>query len=72
MKDKEEIEIEGSTYCYVESYDRLEISDIDAAKTKIHVRCPKCWNGSDFSLTYGEWKIIANCLCGHSMTVYDG
>lgn len=36
-----------------------------------HVLCSKCW-GARFHITYGEYKCIAHCRCGHEFVIYDG
>ena len=70
MKDNQEITIENEVYKYCKFYDRLE--NIKGELTnKPAIACPKCLN-TLFTITYGHYECIANCKCGHSMTVYDG
>lgn len=56
---------------YYPSYERLIIIEDHAETSKAHVACPKCHN-TTFEISFGNYKCIANCKCGHSMTVYDG
>lgn len=69
MKNNEIININGIDYEYSEYYKKLNI--VDESKSNVHVLCPLCLN-SLFSLRYGDYELIAQCSCGHEMTVYDG
>jgi acetone carboxylase gamma subunit len=69
MENNEKITIDNEVYEYSKFYDRLQIINDDSNKPGII--CPKCLN-TLFTITYGDYKCIANCKCGHSMTVYDG
>jgi hypothetical protein len=72
MKEGDKIEIDGVVYQYCAFYDRLEQPNFqDGTYEKPAIACPKC-KGVVFRISYGEWCCIANCKCGHSMTVYDG
>ena len=68
MQDGDTIIHNKITYTYDEFYDRLEAFDID---TKYAILCPKCMS-SMFSISYDIYACIANCVCGHSFTIYDG
>lgn len=63
--------INNLRYFYNEFYNRLEVIGEHENQTKAHIACPKCHNTS-FQINYGNYECIANCKCGHSMTVYDG
>ena len=69
MKDKETVMINGVDYEYDSYYDRLCLSNDEDSSPG--VACPKCHN-TTFSISYGNYRCIANCKCGHSMTIYDG
>ena len=72
MEDKEKVEINGEIYEYSAFYDRLELTgDRDGTYSQPAIACPKCRDFA-FRITYGEWECVANCKCGHSMTIYDG
>lgn len=66
--DKEQILINNQLYRYNDYYNRLESLN---NTIKAGIACPKC-HAIEFTLNYGDYKMIANCKCGHSMTVYDG
>jgi hypothetical protein len=68
MKDGEIVKINNLDYRYSKFYDRLELI---GNESKEHIACPKC-NSTTFTISYGTYECIANCSCGHSMTVYDG
>jgi len=68
MEDNEKVEINGIIYKYSHYYERLQAIEDNIAPA---IACPKC-NAVDFQLSYGDYECIANCKCGHSMTVYDG
>ncbi len=67
MKDEEEVIIDNKIYVYDEFYDRLQSKD----DNKPAIACPQCYN-TKFSISYGDYECIANCECGHFMTIYDG
>lgn len=70
MKNNDEIIIKNEIYKYDEFYDRLQ--NIKGELTnKPAIACPKCLN-TLFIITYGHYECIANCKCGHKMTIYDG
>jgi ribosomal protein L37AE/L43A len=69
MKAGEKIVIDDITYIYEEFYQRLQA--LDGEKTNKEIACPKCKN-TEFTISYGIYECIANCKCGHSMTVYSG
>ena len=79
LKDEQEFIVQGVTYRYCAFYQRLELHDfadsLISSKngTTEHpaILCPLC-HGAEFRITYGNWECIANCTCGHSMTIYDG
>ena len=71
MEDKQMIEINGSTYAYSAFYKRLELKNAEDTYERPAIACPKCW-GFAFKITYGNYECIANCKCGHTMTIYDG
>ncbi len=67
MKDRQKITHNGVVYIYDEFYDRLDTDE----DVKWQVLCPKCMS-SMFSISYGYYdQCIANCVCGHSFTIYD-
>lgn len=66
-KDKQIVYINNRKFIYDEFYDRLEAHN----HKKPAIACSKCKN-TEFSISYGDYKCIANCKCGHYMTVYDG
>lgn len=72
MKNKEQVVINSIIYEYSDYYKRLETTEKEDEKQnhKAQIACPKC-HATEFSISYGEYKCIANCKCGHSMTVYD-
>lgn len=70
MKDKDKVIIDNQEYEYSEFYKRLEINT-DNPNNKPEIACPKCHN-TLFTINYGHYECIANCKCGHKMTVYDG
>lgn len=65
IKDQDKVIINDKTYTYSSYYKRLVSEDYDS------IACPMCHNIS-FTLSYGEYELIAHCKCGHSMVVYDG
>ena len=67
MKDGKKVKIEGVNYFYDANYDRLESKKDD----KPAIACPKCHN-TTFKISYSRYECIANCRCGHQMTIYDG
>lgn len=69
-KDGQIVNTVFGDFVYVEFYDRLEKKD-DNNTIAPAILCPKCLN-STFTISYGEWECIANCSCGHKMTIYDG
>ena len=71
MKDKETVTIDGVDYQYDSYYDRLERPEHDGSVQHPAIACPKCQR-TTFCITYGNYQCIANCQCGHSMTIYDG
>lgn len=68
MKDGDTIIHNGITYMYDSYYDRFTSF---TSGTKFEVLCPKCLSGM-FSISYGTNECIANCVCGHSFTIYNG
>jgi hypothetical protein len=75
VKDGEIIEINGlGTFSYDEFYNRLDkqlANNEEDKNPKVKVICPKCLSYM-FSISYGNYACIANCVCGHSFTIYDG
>jgi len=69
MKAGEKVIINNKEYEYHTYYDRLCLPQNSIDKEA--VACPKCSNTS-FTISYGDYECIANCKCGHSMTIYDG
>ena len=67
MKDQEKVQINGKDYFYHEYYERLQAEK----DNKPAIACPKCHN-TTFEISYGQYECIANCKCGHQMTIYDG
>ncbi len=70
MEDNEIVKIGYKNYKYNEFYKRLEL-DSQESQYKESIACPICKNTS-FTISYGKYECIANCKCGHSMTIYDG
>lgn len=68
-KDNEIIEINGLKYQYSGFYQRLSLKTEN--ENIPNILCPICHN-SKFWISYGEYKCVANCECGHHMTIYDG
>lgn len=68
MKDKDKIIHNGTAYVYYSSYGRFEAED---RESKHAILCPKCM-ASMFSISYGDYECIANCVCGNSFVIYDG
>ena len=71
MKDKEIVKINGVEYEYCSHDDALFRPSHNGSVEHPVVACPKC-HGMKFSITYGNYVCIANCECGHSMSIYDG
>lgn len=67
MKDNSIIIINKRKFKFNKFYRRLEALD---EKSPV-IACPKCKN-TKFKISYGTYECIANCECGHSMTIYDG
>lgn len=67
MKDKDIITIDNKEFSFNEFYNRLQSKDNNVPS----IACPKCLN-TNFSISYKQYQCIANCKCGHSMTIYDG
>lgn len=65
MEHNEIVIINNKEFIYNSSYDRLE------SELFPQIACPKCKN-TLFQISYGNYECIANCKCGHKMTVYDG
>ena len=68
MKDKETVIINNKEYVYESYYQRLELKKSDGLDS---IACPKCSN-IYFSISYKSYECIANCKCGHFMTIYKG
>jgi hypothetical protein len=71
LKDKMEVKINGVPYIYESAYKRLERVGMVGSRSHPAIACPLC-HGTMFSIVYGNWECIADCPCGHSMTIYDG
>lgn len=71
MKDRDIVKINGVDYEYLMYYDRLQRPGDDGTRENPAICCPKC-RRTTFYITYGDYECVANCLCGHSMTIYDG
>lgn len=70
MENNDVVLINSKQYEYNGFYGRLKLLDTEE-ESKEEIACPKCL-GTEFSISYGNYECIANCKCGHSMTVYDG
>ena len=68
LKDGDKVIHNNRKYEYCEFYERLEAEDIE---NNFAVLCPVCMS-SMFSISYKEYECVANCVCGHSFTIYDG
>ena len=68
MNDGDQVIIDGVKYRYDKYYDRLKGETEDAAPA---IACPRC-NNTEFTLSYGNYELVAHCKCGQLMTVYDG
>jgi hypothetical protein len=56
-------------FIYNKFYDRLEAED----KNVPEIACPKCYEDRfQISRNFDNYNCIAHCICGHSMSVYDG
>lgn len=67
MIDKSKVTISDRVFIYESYYDRLEAEDGENPA----IACPKC-NNTLFSISYDTYQCVANCKCGHKMTIYDG
>jgi hypothetical protein len=71
MIDNQEVTINGVVYLYDQYYKRLEREGQEGSRSHPAIACPEC-SGTMFSIVYGDYECIADCPCGHSMTIYDG
>ena len=67
MKEGEKVVINNKEFEYDEDAEAL-FSEKTASP---QVACPKCKN-TKFEISYGNYECIANCNCGHKMSVYTG
>ena len=60
-------------YSYNSYYDRLDIvkEQKKLPEDTPEIACPYCYSTS-FAITYITRECIANCECGHDMTIYAG
>lgn len=66
------VQINNLEYTYSPFYDRLQIEEDSEEKSVVGcIRCVRCHNDS-FRISYGDYECIANCVCGHSFTIYEG
>lgn len=79
LADEQEVVVQGVTYRYSAFYERLELHEFDdghscmadGTRENPAILCPEC-HRAEFRITYGNYECIANCACGHTMTIYDG
>jgi len=69
-EDDETVYIDGKKWFYSEHYDYLESPKRDEEVAPA-ICCPHC-ERVEFSISYGTYRCIANCSCGHKMVIYEG